>query len=297
MELNLEIKQRILEGIKTDRPNYPSDSKHAVALGISAPVYTALKQGKTEKQLSEAGWLSIARRLGISLRPESEWQAVETATYLYIRGQLDACRERSLSGLLCDVPNIGKSYTARLYAKTHRHVAYIDCSQVKTKRQLIRCIAREFGLGSSGKYYELYNDLIYCLQTMTEPLIILDEAGDLQYEAFLELKALWNATEGTCGWYMMGADGLRAKIRRNIEGEKVGYTEIFSRFGNRFNRITPENEKERVSFELQQAMQVAVANAPEGLDCKALARRAGGLRRVYTEIMKVRRYGYDEATA
>ena len=294
MELTQDIKLRILDGIKTDRSNYSSDSKHAVALGISASVYTALKKGKLEKQLSEVGWISIARRLGISLRAEQEWKAVETATYNYITSQLGACQGESICGLLCDVPNIGKTYTAQLYAKTHKNVAYVDCSQVKTKRQLIRRIAREFGINPSGKYYELYDDLIECLKAMHEPLIILDEAGDLQYEAFLELKAVWNALPGECGWYMMGADGLRAKIRRNIEGEKVGYTEIFNRFGNKFDRVTPENDRDRTSFELAQAMQVASANVPEGIDYKSLARRAGGLRRVYTEIMKARRYGYGE---
>lgn len=294
MELTADIKQRVLAGVKIDRANHTSDAKHATALGISASVYTMLKQGRIEGQLSESRWLSIARRLGISLRPDDEWQSVETATYLYIKGQLEVCQAQSLSGLLVDEPNIGKTYTARLYAKTHKHVAYIDCSQVKTKRKLVRQIAQEFGLGSSGNYYELYEDLVYCLQTMSEPLIILDEAGDLQYEAFLELKALWNATEGTCGWYMMGADGLKAKIRRNIEGEKVGYTEIFSRFGNRFNRVSPENEKERQVFELTQAVQVAGANAPEGVDYKTLAKRAGGLRRVKTEILKIRRHGSRE---
>lgn len=291
MEVNNDIKTRILEAIRADRPNYGSDSKHATALGISAPVYTALKQGRTDRQLSEAGWLSIARRLGVSLRPETAWQVVETATYRYITGQLEACRERSLSGLLCDVPNIGKTYSARIFAKGHAHTVYIDCSQVKTKRQLVRQLAREFGLNPTGKYHELYSDLIYCLNTMEKPLVILDEAGDLQYEAFLELKALWNATEGACGWYMMGAEGLRAKIRRNIECEKVGYTEIFSRFGNKFNRVTPENTKERQAFELAQALQVAESNAPEGIDPQALARRAGGLRRVYTEVMKHRHDG------
>lgn len=294
MELTNEIKEKITDGIKADRPNYASNAKHATALGISAPQYTALMQGKMDKQLSEASWLSVARRLGLALRPEEEWYAVETDTYKYITAMLEACRMRSLSGLLCDVPNIGKSFTARLYAKRHPHVAYIDCSQVKTKRQLVRSIARAFGLIGSGKYYEIYADLIYLLNTMDYPLIILDEAGDLQYEAFLELKALWNASEGACGWYMMGADGLRAKIRRNIDGEKVGYTEIFSRFGQRFNRITPENEKERIAFELEQAVQVAGANAPEWVDSKQLARKAGGLRRVYTEIMKERIHGRPE---
>ena len=63
--------------------------------------------------------------------------------------------------------------------------------------------------------------LLAYLRTIDTPLVILDEAGDLQYEAFLELKALWNATERCCAWYMMGADGLKEKINRAIEGKKV----------------------------------------------------------------------------
>ena len=45
MELTIEIKDRILEAIKADRVNYPSDNKHAVTLGISTSVYNNLKRG------------------------------------------------------------------------------------------------------------------------------------------------------------------------------------------------------------------------------------------------------------
>lgn len=286
MELNKEVKARILEAIKVDRGNYPSDARHATALGISTSVYNNLKKGKSEKQVSDAGWLGIARRLGVSLRPEENWVVVETETYSYITAQLSACQSQSLSAVLCDIPNIGKTYTARIYAQRHTHVAYIDCSQVKTKLKLIRAIAREFGIVTAGRYSDIYRDLVYYLQSANAPLIILDEAGDLQYEAFLELKALWNATEYHCGWYMMGADGLRAKINRSIECEKVGYAEIFSRFGGKYSRVTPENSKERDSFLLTEAVLVARANAPEGVDAMKLARKATGLRRLRTEVMK-----------
>ena len=47
-------KQRILEAIATNRANYPSDAKHAAALGISASVYNSLKKGQTDKALSDA---------------------------------------------------------------------------------------------------------------------------------------------------------------------------------------------------------------------------------------------------
>ena len=85
---------------------------------------------------------------------------------------------------------------------------------------------------------------MFYLKTLNHPIIILDEAGDLQYDAFLEVKALWNATENYCGFYMMGADGLKEKMHRAINNRKVGYTEIFSRFGKRYGRVIPIDKAE-----------------------------------------------------
>ena len=64
----------------------------------------------------------------------------------------------------------------------------MDCSQVKTKLKLIRYIAKEFGVTSNGRYSDVYEDLVAYLRTIDTPLVILDEAGDLQYEAFLAVS-------------------------------------------------------------------------------------------------------------
>ena len=288
--INTEIKQRILEAIAANRSNYPSDAKHAAALGISASVYNSLKKGQTDKALSDANWVNIARRLDVNLRDSIEWKGARTETFKYISTQLEACQERSLSVILCDLPNIGKTFTARWYVNDHRNAVYVDCSQVKTKRAMVRKIANEFGLDGAGKYQDVYEDLVYYLRSMERPLVVLDEAGDLQYEAFLELKALWNATEMCCGWYMMGADGLAAKINRNVEGKKVGYAEIFSRYGGKYSRVTPDQEDDRRVFLMEQARVVAKVNAPEGTDIGQIVRKSqGGLRRVYTEIEKIKK--------
>ena len=240
-------KQKILGAIAANRANYPSDAKHAASLGITTSVYSAIKNGQTDKVLSDANWIGIAR------------------------------------------PNIGKTFTARYYVQTHRNAVYIDCSQVKTKLKLVRKIAAEFGVDSKGRYADVYDDLVYYLRSIETPLIILDEAGDLTYEAFLELKALWNATERCCAWYMMGADGLKEKINRSIECKKVGYTEMLSRYGDRYSKVTPDDGKEREAFLMTQARIVAKANAPEGADIAQIVRKTrGGLRRVYTEIEKLK---------
>jgi hypothetical protein len=253
-------------------------------------VYNAIKKGNYEKQVSDANWVGIARRLGVKLREEIAWKAAKTPTFLFVTEQLELCQQSGLSAILCDQPNIGKTYSAKVYVQTHRNAVYVDCSQVKTKMKLVRQLAKEFGVGNNGRYSDIYEDLIAYLNTIDTPLIVLDEAGDLHYEAFLELKALWNATERGCAWYMMGADGLREKIHRAIEGKKVGYTEMLSRYGDTFSRVTPEDAKEREKFLKAQAAIVARVNAPEGVDVgKLVLQTGGGLRRVYTEIEKMRR--------
>lgn len=284
-----EIKNKIVAAIAQARENYPSDAKHAASLGINAGVYSAIRNGQTDRVLSDANWITIARKLGVSLRGEIEWKAAKTETFKYITTQLEAIQERGLSTILCDLPNIGKTFTARHYVGTHANAVYIDCSQVKTKLKLVRRIAAEFGVDSKGRYADVYDDLVYYLRSIDRPLVILDEAGDLQYEAFLELKALWNATERCCAWYMMGADGLKEKIRRSIECRKVGYTEMLSRYGDRYCKVTPDEAKDRDSFLKEQARVVAKVNAPEGADVAQIVRRSGGgLRRVYTEIEKLK---------
>lgn len=288
--ITTDVKNKILAAIKANRANYPSDAKHAASLGITTSVYSAVKNGQTDRVLSDANWISIARKLGVSLRGEIEWKVAQTPTFMFITAQLEVCQSSGISAILCDLPNIGKTFTARHYVKTHPNAIYIDCSQVKTKLKLVRKIAAEFGVDSKGRYSDVYEDLVYYLGSIDCPLIILDEAGDLQYEAFLELKALWNATERCCAWYMMGADGLKEKINRSIECKKVGYTEMLSRYGDRYSKVTPEDGKERTKFLMEQARIVAKLNAPEGIDAGEIARKTGGgLRRVYTEIEKLKR--------
>ncbi len=288
-----ELKTRIIEKLAQSREMFSgSDAKFSVSLGINNAQYSRIKNGDTEKVLSEAQWISIARRLGVSLTNAPEWKTANTPVFQFITIQLEMCQTRSFSAILCDLSDIGKTFTAVHYAKTHKNVVYVDCSQVKSKQKLIRYIAKEFGVGSTGKYADVYEDLVFYLKTISTPLIILDEAGDLQYEAFLEIKALWNATELTCGFYMMGADGLKEKMHRSINSKKVGYTEIFSRFGKRYGKVVPVSREESEKMLQASAAMIIKANSGEGTDVNRLLKSTLGednipsLRRIYKELTK-----------
>jgi len=283
--ITIEFKQKIVEAIKQRRQNYKSDAKHAMSLDISASQYSRTMKGELENVLSEALWISIARKLDVQFRNKASWQIAETETYTAITFQLGECQNKSISLLLCDMAGIGKTFAAKNYVKSHANSVYVDCSLVKTKQQLVREIAKEFGVGHLKKYSEVFADLIYYIKSIENPMIVLDEAGDLSYSAFLELKALWNATEYCCGWYMMGADGLRVKIECNLNRQKVGYAEIFRRYGNRFQRITPVGKQEREEFLKHELAVVAKANGMDDIQ-NLWKQTEGSLTRIYIEAQR-----------
>lgn len=289
-----ELKLRITEKLAQSRELFTgSDAKFSVSIGINSAQYSRIKNGDTDRVISEAQWISIARRLGVSLTGLPEWKTANTPVFQFIYAQLRMCQEKSVSAILCDLSDIGKTYTARHYADSNRNAVYVDCSQVKTKTRLIRYIAKSFGVGSTGWYPDVYEDLVFYLKTLPTPLIILDEAGDLDYDAFKEVKSLWNATELSCGFYMMGADGLREKIRRGINYKTVGYTEIFSRFGKRFGKVVPVSKDESERMLHTSAAMIIKANANGDVDVNRLLKSTLGednmpsLRRIYKELSKV----------
>jgi hypothetical protein len=286
--ITTELKQKIAAAMTARRENFGgSDSQYAVSLGINGSIYSRIKTGETEKVLADAKWISLARHLNVELSGGTAWKTAKTPVFVSITAQLEFCQEKSALGVLCDDAGIGKTYAAEQYAGAHKNVVYVDCSQVKTKQQLVRFIAKELGVGHTGRYGDVYGDLVFYLRTLLNPLIILDEAGDLNYPAFLELKALQNKTKESCGWYMMGADGLREKINNGIRHKKVGYAEIFDRYGAKFQKITPDGKEERTEFYTVQAAAVIKANAPEGTDIRQMLLASGNrLRRVYIEVKK-----------
>lgn len=280
------IKEKIWSEVQRRRENFAgSDSRFAVTLGISASQYSRLRNGERERVIGDDQWIRIGRKLDVGFG-EQNWKAARTPAYSYIETQLARCQQNSISRMLVDRTGIGKTFTAQCYAKTHKNAVYVDCSQVKTKTLLVRFIAEEFGINNKGTYHEVYADLVYYLQILDKPLIILDEAGDLQQAAFNELKALYNKTKGCCGFYMMGADGLKRKIERGRKREEVGYAENFDRYGSRYQKATPDDPKAFEVFFANCASAICKVNAPDIPFQTLLPKLNFSLRRIEEEIRK-----------
>lgn len=236
-----------------------TDGQYAKRFGLSAAIYSRLKHGEMEGIISDSQWLQVGRELDINLIKDS-WKVVRTKVYENLEGSLLFCQAYHTSMVLIDDCGIGKTFCAKHIAKIYPNIFYIDCSQAKNKQAFIKLFAKTLGIDHKGSYQTIKDNVKYYLNQMHKIVIVLDECGDLEYPAFMELKELWNATPGRVGWYMMGADGLKKKIIQGITNEKVGYAEIFSRFADEFVRFTPKAPEDKKNFRYELLTLVAKAN-------------------------------------
>jgi hypothetical protein len=288
MTITKQFKIEVREALLAIRPNFDgSDGQFAKSYGINGAVFSRIKKGQVDGVLADVSWISIGRELNVGAK-ETKWKTARTDVFTTIEEDVKFCKEFSKSMIFVDDCEIGKTHTARYLSKTMRNCFYIDGSQAKTQQQLIKRLARCLGVDQIGNLVSIKENIKYYLKLIEKPVIIIDEAGDLKYEAFLELKEFWNATEGFCGWYMIGADGLRAKINRGVTNQKVGYRELFSRFGSKYSTVVPKNQQEKTFFYRKLIRDVLAANMQDNalideVIKKCIAKDAedniGGLRR------------------
>lgn len=294
MNLTEDFKQKVLSSLKEQRQNYGGNDKaFATLYGINPSIWSRLKGGEETGQLvRDNHWLTMARDLNVSMS-DRRWNLARTRVYDAIENDVTTCQKHSKAMVLVDDCAIGKTYSAKHLSKTLSNCFYIDASQCKTKQLFVRAFAKAVGVDSDGKVSEVKANIKYYLgNVLQHPVVIIDETGDLDYGAFLELKEFWNATENLCGWYMMGADGLRNKIEKGIRGKKVGYREILSRYGNKFMKIVPVGAEDRQLFYRELITDVLSVNTTNQTvinklvkQCLAFGGEVGGLRRAETLLL------------
>jgi len=287
INLTDEFKNKVFAALSEIRKNFSgSDAMFAKQWEISSSVYSRLKGGERDGLLKDSQWLNMGRILGVNAN-EKKWNMAKTEVFNIISEDVEFCKIHSKSRICVDDCGIGKTYSAKYLSRTLHNCFYVDASQGKTKRLFIKLVARAIGIDVNDKYENIKENVKYYLRTIPQPIVIVDEAGDLEYGAFMDLKELWNGTEGACAWYLIGADGLRRKIEKGINGRKVGYREMFSRLSESFTKAVPAGKENRLMFYKKLITDVLSVNAANG-DINSIVKRClttddngniGGLRR------------------
>ena len=294
IEISKEIKKKAVAALLEVRGNFSgSNEKFAQQWGFRGAIWSRMRSGQVDGLIDDAKWLNICRELDV-VAGERKWKAAKTDVFITIEDDVLFCKRYAKAKIFVDECAIGKTFTVKYLSKTLQNCFYIDASQAKTQQLLVRKLAKVIGLDSTGTYNSIKDEIKAYLKMLPEPIIIIDEAGDLNYNALLELKEFWNATEGACGWYLVGADGLREKIRRGIDARKVGFKEIFSRFSGNFTSCVPIGDQDKKAFYKKLLTDVLDVNMENKSQMDVVIRRciandmdgnAGGLRRAESMII------------
>lgn len=272
---------------------FPSRAKYAVSIGITGSDFSNIESGKwraNDRLLSAQKWMRIAREVGYEFNQRQSWQTAETVTYRAIRRQLEMCAHDGLCAMFCDEAGLGKTHAVREFCNNTPDAFYINGGSHPRKTAFIRALATAVGINPDrSKLEDVLLDTMTYIKSLPRPVLVVDEAGDLDNSTYLLLKRLYNELEFQCGIYMVGARGLKKRIDSAVRNRTNGFEEVFSRFGGRFTTVLPQGAKERMDFLRQEALLVAEAN---GLTDKErinrMLSRDFDLRTVRREVLKSR---------
>ncbi len=261
--ITTEFKQQVREAILQNRENYSiSDAKYAKSIGISSAVYSRLKSGEIDKLLSDSNWVEIGRKLNVSPN-KIKLKIARTSVYNEIENNINFCQTYKKAIIFIDECGIGKTRCTRHIVRGLKNAFYVDCSQAKTKSQFIRYLAKTLGIDNTGRLYDIKENIKYYINLMENPFIALDDAGYLEVNVLIEIIEIWNATENSCGWMMIGDDSLENKINRGLNSKKVGFKALFSRFSDEFVHVVPVAKHDKQEFYKQLIGDVANVNVTD----------------------------------
>lgn len=248
IELTTEYKQRVVKALMDARESYSgSDSDYARKWNIDKTVYARLKKGYQDGLLSAGKFMEIGMELNVSTR-DRKWNMAKTEVFEVISAEVMFCKQYSKGKIFVDKCAIGKTYTARYLSKSVPNCFYVDMSQAKTPTAFARSLARSVGAEHKGRLSAIKERIKYYLKLLPSPVVIIDEAGDIDVKMVSELKEYYNALDGFCGWYVMGANGLRAKLNYGVEHETSGYEELFSRLSDKYSSVVPTSKDDKIDF-------------------------------------------------
>jgi hypothetical protein len=257
MKVTEELKEMVVQRLLADMQERGYDSNTAYAkyiknlldIPFDKTAWSLVKNPERRNALRDTTWIKIAKHF--NLLASGSWKVADTHGYRTTTTYMKMCKKHGLWKVLCDHTGFGKTFAAEQFADRNKDsVIYVDCSKRTTKSEFINAFAQQLGIERTGSYSKLWRDITDELLLMEQPLILLDEFGDVSDTVITLMKSLYNAAD--CGEYIgigvfhIGADNLQKKLNDGRSHHKQSYAEYWSRFGDDLLTLNFHNPKDKM---------------------------------------------------
>lgn len=244
MTMNIEFKTSVQNAIINKIQLSGSQNEAARQLGISPAHCKSIREGDFDKVSDK-----LLRQLAIKLKltMEHEWQiSKETKAFKFLNAVATDSQIRGLRQIVIGTWGSGKSSTLKEYSKATPNVFYIECESYFTKKVFLQELIDVMGVEDVGfTQAELIRKVIKALNKLDRPLLIIDEAGELEDPAFKQIKAISNKT--TAGIIVAGTHSLQKRIEKRVRLQKETFGEFWDRFGQRFLEMPKPSKEDIIS--------------------------------------------------
>ena len=242
-QLSFEQKQAISEKLAEYVSRYPSQAKAANSLKNTSPAtVNAILKGKFEN-ISDEMFCNI--RSQIETGKVDGWQLCGTAAFKDVNTFLEDAQQYQNVSWIVGPAGIGKTTAATIYARGHKNVFYLPCSEDMHKSDFVRELARKIGIRTEGlTVRETLAAITAELVTLDRPLLVFDEGDKLTDSVMYYYISLYNALEDKCGMVFLSTPYIEKRINRGVAADRKGYAEMYSRICRRFVQLTKVNEFE-----------------------------------------------------
>lgn len=240
-----EQKEMITARLQEFIARYPSQNKAVNALkGTSAATVSSIINHNWDK-ISDAMWMRIASQISSG----DAWTICETAAYQSLQILFEDAQSESNVMWVIAPAGTGKSTAAKEYARSHRNVFMLQCSEDMHKVDFIRELAALIGISAQGlTVRETLATIIKELSVKDAPLLIFDEGDKLTDTVLYYYVSLYNALEDKCGMVFLSTNYMQERLRKGVMRGKKGYDELDSRLCRRFISLQPVNTTEVIAI-------------------------------------------------
>jgi DNA transposition AAA+ family ATPase len=185
--------------------------------------------------ISDDMWRSVAAQIAYDPRT---WNIATTQAYTRMTFLLQNAQDDALVMAVTGAAGSGKTEAIRNYARTHKNVFHLCCSEYWNRRKFLDQLLRAMGVSiTSTTVSDMMDDAITALKRRQLPLIVLDEADKLSDSVLYFFITLYNQLEDHCGIILCATDFLDKRLRRSLRQQKKGFEEIYSRIGRKCLRL------------------------------------------------------------
>ena len=222
---------------------FSSQSKAVATLkGVSEATFIQLLKGRWES-ISEEMFISIGKQVGYDAK--GVWHLTETLAFNTIITYLADAKEYSNVFALIANSGGGKSGTTDWYCGQSENAFVVSCAEYFNKKAFLQKMLEAMGKDGNGfTVTEMMDSIVDQILRMKEPVFVFDEFDKLKEEVFLFFITLYNKLEDKCGIVLLGTSYLEKRIKRGVNLNKRGYSEIYSRIGRKCISIPAVSRKE-----------------------------------------------------